>query len=48
MSYTIPKYSDNPDLDYAIKWYRYLLRTDGSYRRIKEAREKILVLEGTV
>jgi hypothetical protein len=32
----------------AIKYYRYLLRTDASYDRIKEARSEILALEGTV
>lgn len=42
------KHSDNPDLDYAIKYYRHLLRTDGSAARIKAAREEILALEGTV
>ena len=42
------KHSNNPDLDYAIKYYRHLLRTDGSAARIKAAREEILALEGTV
>jgi len=46
--YSIPKYSIDPKLDYAIKYYRYLLRTDASYARIKEARSEILALEGTV
>ena len=46
--YSIPKYSTDPKLDRAIKYYRYLLRTDASYDRIKEARSEILTLEGTV
>jgi hypothetical protein len=45
---SIPKYSTDPKLDRAIKYYRYLLRTDASYDRIKEARSEILALEGTV
>ena len=53
MSYTIPKYSDNADLDWAIKNYRHLLRTDASFERIKKAREiiqswKDKIYEGTV
>jgi hypothetical protein len=46
--YSIPKYSTDPKLDHAIKYYRHLLRTGASYARIKEVRDEILALEGTV
>jgi len=46
MRTSIPKYSTDPTLDHAIKYYRYLLRTGASDARVKEAKAEILALEG--